>query len=238
MQDVGRAQDAVDGALARAVAVVEEVLGLGLVDRDDREAERAVGGHRPRRMTPVVVSSVPARTSGDLCRPLAVEQRDEVAAVVHRHLRMGVRDRVEMRVVGVAVLAAAGVRRDPVLGDERRGDVVLGRERVRGGEDDLGATGLERPHQVGGLGRDVQARADAQAVERPVALEALADQAQDGHLALGPFDPADALGGEAEVGDVVGGGAWWRSSGVGLLAGEEAAQRRREVGPGRARGDG
>ena len=31
---------------------------------------------------------------------------------------------------------------------------------------------------------------------------------EHGHLALGPFDPADALGGEAEVGDVVGRQAW------------------------------
>ena len=76
---------------------------------------------------------------------------------------------------------------------------------LRRGQDDLGAAGLERPHQVGRLGRDVEAGADAQAVERPLALEPLADQAQDGHLALRPLDPADALGGEAEVGDVVGG---------------------------------
>ena len=124
---------------------------------------------------------------------------------------------------------------DPVLGDERGRDVVLGRERVGRREHDLRAARLERPHQVGGLGRDVEARADAQAVERPVALEPLADEAQDGHLALGPFDAADAFGREAEVGDVVGGQASWRrSSGVGLLAGEQAAQRRRDVGPGRA----
>ena len=71
--------------------------------------------------------------------------------------------------------------------------------------DDLRAAGLERAHQVGRLGRDVEAGADAQAVERPLALEALADEAQDGHLALRPFDATDALGGEAEVGDVVGG---------------------------------
>ena len=75
---------------------------------------------------------------------------------------------------------------------------------LRRGQHDLGAAGLERAHQVGGLGRDMEARADAQAVERPVALEALADEAQDGHLALRPFDAADALGGEAEVGHVVG----------------------------------
>ena len=40
--------------------------------------------------------------------------------------------------------------------------------------------------------------------QRPLARESLADEAQDGHLALGPLDPADALVGEAEVGDVVG----------------------------------
>ena len=37
-----------------------------------------------------------------------------------------------------------------------------------------------------------------------LALEPLADQAEDRHLPLRPFDAADALGGEAEVGDVVG----------------------------------
>ena len=125
---------------------------------------------------------------------------------------------------------------DPVLGDERGRDVVLGRQRVRGREHDLRAAGLERAHQVGRLGRDVEARPDAQAVERPLALEPLADEAQDGHLALGPLDAADALGGEAEVGDVVGGqaavGGGHRRS-VSLRA-NEAAQRRREVGPRRA----
>ena len=69
---------------------------------------------------------------------------------------------------------------------------------------DLRAARGERPHEVRGLGRDVEAGADAEAREGLLALEALADQAQDGHLALGPLDPPDALGGEGEVGDVVG----------------------------------
>ena len=46
-QDVRRPQDAVDGRLAGAVAVVEEVLGQGLVDRDDRVARA-----RRRRPSP------------------------------------------------------------------------------------------------------------------------------------------------------------------------------------------
>ena len=68
---------------------------------------------------------------------------------------------------------------------------------------DLGAARLERAHEVGGLGRDVEAGRDAQAFERPLALEALADEAQHGHLPLGPLDAADALVREAKVGDVM-----------------------------------
>ena len=93
--------------------------------------------------------------------------------------------------------------RDAVLLDERRRDVVLGRERVRRAEHDVGAAGLERAHQVRGLGGDVQAGGDAVAGERLLALEALADRGQHRHLPVGPLDPPHALGGERQVLDVV-----------------------------------
>ncbi len=44
-QPVGRADDAVHGGLAGAVAVVEHVLGVGIVDGDDRELEHFLLGH-------------------------------------------------------------------------------------------------------------------------------------------------------------------------------------------------
>ena len=47
-QHVGGADDAVHGALARAVAVIEQMLGQGIVDGDDREHQLAVCGHRPQ----------------------------------------------------------------------------------------------------------------------------------------------------------------------------------------------
>src|SRR5439155_8624709 len=138
---------------------------------------------------------------------VAVEERNEVAAVVHRDVRMPVGDRVEVGIVRVPVLAASGEAADPVRRDQRRRDIVLRRQRVRRRERHLGAGGLERAHEVGGLGRHVEARADAQALERAVALEPLADEAEDGHLALGPVDATNALRSEPEVGDVVGGQA-------------------------------
>ena len=53
-------------------------------------------------------------------------------------------------------------------------------------------------------------------VERPLRLEPLADEPEHRHLALGPVDAADALGGEAEVGHVVGG---QRRGGAGAASG-------------------
>ena len=108
-EDVRRPEDAIEGALAGAVAVVEEVLGLRLVDRDDREPKHPVGGHRPQpddARRRLLGAGMDLR---HLVRTLRVEQVDEVTAVVHRQLRVGVRDRPQVRVVRVVVLAAPGV---------------------------------------------------------------------------------------------------------------------------------
>jgi hypothetical protein len=49
----------------------------------------------------------------------------------------------------------------------------------------------------------VQARRDAVAVERLLALEAFADRGQHRHLPVGPFDPRHARGREREIADVM-----------------------------------
>ena len=46
-QDVCGADDSIQRTLSGAVAVVEEVLGRGVVDGHDWVGERAVGSHRP-----------------------------------------------------------------------------------------------------------------------------------------------------------------------------------------------
>ena len=110
---------------------------------------------------------------------------------------------VDVRVVGVVVLALDGVDADAVVVDQRRGHVVLRGQRVAGAEDDVGAAGHQRAHEAGGLGGDVQAGADAHALERLLLLEALADGAQHRHVHVGPLDAQHALGGESDVFDVV-----------------------------------
>ena len=106
--------------LAGAVAVVEQVLGQGLVDGHDRERERAVRGHRPEADDAGGGLLGAGQDLGQLVAALLVEQRDEVAAVVHRDRRVGVGDGPQVRVVGGVVLAPARVGGDAVLDDQRR----------------------------------------------------------------------------------------------------------------------
>jgi len=202
-EDVRRAEDPIHGRLARPVPVVEEMLGLRLIDRNHGEAQSPVGGHRLEPDDAGGRLLGPGKDLLDLGGSFGVEEGDQVAAVVHGDLGMGVGDRVEVGVVRVAILAPAGIARDPELGDQRGRHIVLGRKWVRGRQHDGRAARLERPHEVRGLGRDVEARPDAQAGERSLALEALPDEPKDGHLALGPFDAADPFGRQAEVGHVV-----------------------------------
>ena len=202
-QDVRRADDAVDRRLARAVAVVEQVLRVRLVDGDDREAERAV---RLERLEP---DDAGRRLLGagddvaELLAPVRVQDADHVGAVVHRQVRLVVDGRLDVRVVRVVVLALDREDADVELVDERRGDVVLGRERVRRAEHDVRAARLQRAHQVRRLRRHVQARRDAVAVQRLLRLESLPDRREHRHLPVRPLDPPHALGREREVFHVV-----------------------------------
>ena len=92
-QQVRGPEDAVERGLAGAVAVVEEVLGQRLVDGHDRVAERAVGGHGLEPDDAGGRLLGPGDDLGQLAAPLLVDQRHQVAAVVHGHVRVGCRRR-------------------------------------------------------------------------------------------------------------------------------------------------
>ena len=202
-QTVGGADDAVERGLAGAVAVVEEVLGIGVVDSDDRVLERSVGGHGSEADDAGRGLLGAADDVGERLGTLGVDAADDVGAVVHRHLRLVGDGRIDVSVVGVGVLALDRVGADAVVLDQRGGDVVLRGERVARAQHDVGASGLQRAHEVRGLGGDVQARADAHAVERLLGCEALADAGEHRHVGVGPLDARLASIGEGDVLDVV-----------------------------------
>ena len=119
-------------------------------------------------------------------------------------LRLVVERRHDVRVVGVVVLALDGVDRDVVVAHQAGGNVVLRGQRIGGAQHDVGAAIAQGDRQVGGLGGDVQAGGDADALQRLVLDEVLADDLQDLHRLVGPVDALLAHIGKRQVGDIAG----------------------------------
>jgi hypothetical protein len=78
-------------------------------------------------------------------------------------------------------------------------------KRIRGAEHNFGAAIAQGDGKISGFAGDVQTSGKAQALERLLLDEALADQLQNGHLLIGPFHLALALFGEAQVLHIAGG---------------------------------
>ncbi len=118
---------------------------------------------------------------------------DQVGAVVHRDVGLVLQGGGDVPVIAVLVLALDRVDRDAVILHQAGRDVVLGRQRVGGAQQEVGAAGLQGLGQVGGLGRDVQTGRHPHPGQRLFLLETLADRPQDRHVALGPLDPFPAV---------------------------------------------
>ena len=116
---------------------------------------------------------------------------------------------------------------DRVVDDERCSDVVLRRQRVRGGQVQLGPTSRQSPCQAGSFGCHMCTQRHPQTGERPLATEARPQQAEHRHGALGELHPAMPLPGEREVGDVV-----RRQGHAAMLSGGRTRQAWQQVGPG------
>ncbi len=197
-QAVGGADDAVQRRLAGAVAVVEEVLGLGLVDGHDRVLQRTVGRHGRKADDAGGGLFSAADDVLEHLGLLGVDAAHDVGAVVHGHLRL-VRDGlVDVLVVRLGVLALDRVGANAILRNECRGHVILRGERVARAQHDVGAAGLQGAHQVRGLGGDVQARAHAESLEGLLGSEPLADGGEYRHVGIGPLDARLASGSEAQ----------------------------------------
>jgi hypothetical protein len=221
-KNVRGADDPVDCALPRAVAVVEEVLRLGVVHRHDGVGEPLRCGDasnllafRPRGLERLLLLALLRQAAqanhagrrllsaalhlGQEVAALRVKHRDQVGAVVHRELGLRVERAREVLVVRVVVLALDGKRRDAVFLHERRGHVVLRRERIRGAERDLGPAVAEGEHQVRRLRGHMKACGDTQPLEGLFLCEALADFPHNGHVLPRPPDAVHALRGEGQI---------------------------------------
>ncbi len=172
--------------MAGPVPVVEQVLHLRIVHVDRGEEQRPGAGERPKSSDPRgrLFSRAPDLTSV-LAR--AVDERDQVGAVIDDDVRVGLEHRPDPVPIGGHGLPLLGARVDPGLAERRHG-IVVGRERVAGREADIGASRLEREGERGRLRLDVEDRRDREAPERVGGLEAVPDPFQDRHVGTRPLD--------------------------------------------------
>jgi hypothetical protein len=224
-EQVRRADDPVHRRLPRAVAVVEEVLGFGLVDGDDRELQHArlLHGLEPDHAgrgllgpaDQAVEESLPVLLREAL-RPLPdhrvdlgvaiqrqkKQRRDEIRAVVHRQVRAVRQGGADVVVVGRVVLSLDRVRRNAVVGHEGGGYLILRRQRVGRTENQVRASRGQRPGEVRRLAGHVETRREAHTLERLLLFEALADLPEDRHARVGPLDAGLSARGQTQILDV------------------------------------
>src|ERR1017187_5003180 len=174
-QEVGGAHDAVDGGLPSAVAVVEQMLGVSIVHRDDGIAQYALLRHGAQTNDASCGLFRTANHAVQHIGPLGKRNGHQIGAVIHGDVRSVIERRHDVRVVGVVVLALDGVDRNVVVAHQAGGNIVLRGQRVGGAEHNVGATIAQRDRQVGGLGGDVQAGRNPDALQWLVLDEVLAD---------------------------------------------------------------
>ena len=199
--EVRGAHDAVPHGLARAVAVVEHVLAVGLVDHHHREAQLPGLVHGPQAVDAGGGLLAAADHAGDQAAVFGVHEVDEIAPVVDDDVGAVLEDAAEAVLIFLHGAAVVGKNLDPA----RRhggGHVILGRERVAACDIHLRPALFEHAAEVGGLGLHVHSQRHLESGKGLLLDKLFLDQTQGGHVALHPVDLHFAGRGEGNVFDL------------------------------------
>ncbi len=202
-QAVRRTNDAVECALARPVAVVEHVLGLGVVHGDDGKAQNPALCHGPKPDDACRRLFRPSDDAADQVLALRVDHRNEIGAVIHGQMRFHVQHGIDVAVIGFRILSLDRIDGDIVVLDKIGRYVILRAQGVRCAESHLGSPCLQGLHEACRLRGDVEACAQPEPLERLFLRETLPDLVQNGHALVGPFHAQFSLLRKLDVPDVV-----------------------------------
>ena len=140
-EQIRSAGDAVHRALSRAVAVIEKVFSLRIIDGDNRVFQSVRFGHAAQadharggffRSADNVLNQFFA---------FGMHRRNQVCAVISGNLRFVVQRGHNVFVISLGVLTLDCVGRDAVF-HQGRGHVILSAQRVRGAENRVRAAGF------------------------------------------------------------------------------------------------
>ena len=133
------------------------MLGIGIVDRNDRIAQHSFLGHGAQADHP---GGRLFRSPNDAVyhvRAFGVQNIHQVGAIVHGDVRLVIDGRQDVLVISLVVLALDGEHRDVVVAHQAGGHIVLGRQRIGGAQYHVRPTITQADRQICGLGSDVQA---------------------------------------------------------------------------------
>ena len=121
--------------------------------------------------------------------PLGVKNAHQVGAVIHGDVRLVIERRQNVVVVSVVVLAFDREHANAVIAHHAGRNIVLRRKRIRSAQHDIRTAIAKANGQICRLRGHVQACRNAYAFQWLVLNEFLADDLQDLHRLIGPFDP-------------------------------------------------
>ena len=129
-QHVGGTDNAVDGALTCAVAIVEEVLGHGVVDSHHREEQFALSRHCTQADDAGGGLFGAADHVAQQVAACGVEHGNQVHAIVHGDVGLDVEHAVHVRIVLIDRFALDSKDWHFVVRNQCRGNVILRAQRV------------------------------------------------------------------------------------------------------------
>src|SRR5277367_1730158 len=115
------------------------MFGVGVVHRDDGKLQHAFLRHGAQADYAGGGFFGASDDAFERVGALGVEDGDEIGAVVHGDVRLMIDGGEDVVVIGVVILTLDGVDRDALIADQAGGNIILGRQRVRGAKHYVGA---------------------------------------------------------------------------------------------------
>jgi hypothetical protein len=145
-EEIGGADDAVNRGLPGAVTIVEQMLGVGVVDGHDRIGEHAFFRHGTQTNNPGGRFLGATNHVRQFSLALGMKHGDQVGAIVHGDLRLVIDRCHDVRIIRVVVFASDGENGPAVVADQAGSYIVLRGEWVRCAQGYVGAAVAQGDH--------------------------------------------------------------------------------------------
>ena len=108
-----------------AIAIIEEVLGHGIVDSDDRKVEHIIRSHGTQTNHTGCRFFRAADNILEKFAAVLMNRRNEIRTIVHGHLRFVIQRRADVLVISHIIFAFDGKGGDFVHIDQCRSNIIL-----------------------------------------------------------------------------------------------------------------